>query len=75
MIQIIFKDLENDDIHGGILLDDGDVICGCCGGLFEADEKGETWDLIEKFDNWIDLDETICGDVLDEYEDDDEDSD
>lgn len=40
--QIMFKDLDGEDKHGGILLDNEDVICGCCGGIFEADEKGET---------------------------------
>ena len=54
-------DLENECIHGAILLDNGDAICGCCGGLLEADEEGETWDIIEKYPDWIDLDEEITG--------------
>lgn len=58
MKQIKFKDLENDTIHGGIMLDNGDAICGCCGGLFEADERGETWELIQTFD-WVDIDKAI----------------
>ena len=64
MKQVIFKDIENNVIHGGILLDSGDIICGCCGGLLEADEENETWELIDTYDDWIDLDETICGDEL-----------
>ena len=61
--QIMFRDLENNVKHGGIQLDNGDVICGCCGGLFEADEQGTTWELIKDFDDfWVDLDEEICGD-------------
>lgn len=56
--QIKFVDLENNSTHGGIMTDDGNVICGCCGGLFEGDEKGTTWDLIEEVD-WVSLDETI----------------
>ena len=31
--QVIFRDKFEDDIHAGILLDDGNVICGCCGGF------------------------------------------
>ena len=68
--QIKFKDLENNVIHGGILLDDGNVICGCCGGLLEGIEEGETWKALEVFDTWENLDEAICGDEL--YEDDEE---
>jgi hypothetical protein len=58
MKQIEFVDKENNCTHGGILTDDGDVICGCCGGLFEADEKGTTWDLVREIE-WVNLDETI----------------
>lgn len=47
--QIMFKDLDGETVHGGILLDNGDVICGCCGGIFEANEKGETWELIKEY--------------------------
>ncbi len=74
MKQIMFKDIENESIHGGILLDNGDVICGCCGGLLKADEINQTWSNINTYDEWIDLDETICGDDLDYYEDENEDS-
>lgn len=62
--QIMFKDLDGEDKHGGILLDNGDVICGCCGGIFEADEKGETWELIKEYSDWINIDEEICGEDL-----------
>ena len=59
--QIMFKDLDGETVHGGILLDNGDVICGCCGGIFEANEKGETWELIKEYSDWLNLDEEICG--------------
>lgn len=71
MKQIKFKDFKDNAIHGGILLASGDAICGCCGGLLEANDN--SWKIIEKYDDWIDLDETICGD--DFYEDEDENSD
>lgn len=57
--QIKFVDLENNSTHGGILLDDGNVICGCCGGMFEKDEEGETWKLLELYKTWMSLDEVI----------------
>ena len=53
--QVHFVDLENDCTHAGILLDSGDVICGCCGGLFEADDRGEQWDVLNVLDDWQDL--------------------
>ena len=67
MKQVMFYDKENDVKHGGILTDDGDIICGCCGGLIPADEIGDDCDhqILEIFDDWVDLDEEICGDSLD----------
>lgn len=62
MKQIKFHDIENDTVNGGIMLDNGDVVCGCCGGLLPADEMDETWELIEAYDYWVDLTETIIGD-------------
>lgn len=57
--QIKFVDLENNTTHGGILLDNGDVICGCCGGLFEKAEEGETWKVDEIYDAWMNIDKAI----------------
>lgn len=64
MKQIKFYDKEADIVHGGILTDDGDIICGCCGGLIPGDEVGEFEDhvIIKEYDAWIDLDEAIIGD-------------
>jgi hypothetical protein len=62
MKQIKFLDVKNAVYHGGILLDDGSVICGCCGGLLEADEKDETWKIEKIYKNWVNLDKEICGD-------------
>lgn len=66
MKQVMFYDKENDMKHGGILTDDGDIICGCCGGLIPCDEIGDDEDCTHKilkvFDFWVNLDEEICGD-------------
>ena len=70
MKQVKIKDLENanarDSVHGGIMLDDGSVICGCCGGICPADERGETWELIEEYEDWVNLDCEILGDDFSE---------
>ena len=67
MKQVMFKDLESEEIHGGIMTDEGDVICGCCGGLIEADElEGDdrTHEILKVFPYWVDLDEAIIGDEI-----------
>lgn len=72
MKQVMFYDKENDVKHGGILTDDGDIICGCCGGLIPNDEIGPEWDheILKVYDTWVNLDEEICGD--DYFEDEEE---
>ncbi len=59
--QIRFFDRENKVEHGGILLDNGDVICGCCGGLIEADEFEHDNVVLEEYEDWVSLDEEIIG--------------
>ena len=63
MKQIKFKDKENNEIHGGIMMNDGSILCGCCGGLITADEVGEngTHEIIEVFNTWVNLDDEILG--------------
>ena len=59
-----FKDtIENDsEIHFGILLDDGDVICMCCGGTVENGD----YEIVQEFsqDMWYYADNTL----LNEFE-------
>lgn len=64
MKQIKFYDIENDCVHGGIEMDDGNVVCGCCGGVLEKDEEGVIWKKITEYNYWVDLTEEICGDDL-----------
>ena len=51
-MQIMFLDMKDKSRmkFGGIMLDDGNLICACCGGLFEKDDQGETWDILEEYD-------------------------
>ena len=41
--QVKFKEFGGGNEIGGIMLDNGDVVCGCCGSIFPVDEKGKTW--------------------------------
>jgi len=69
MKQCKFLDKENHEVHGGIIDDEGNIICGCCGGLIEADEIGDDEDathrILEVYDTWVDLSSEICGDDID----------
>ena len=57
MKQIKFRDKENDDILGGILLDDGNVLCGECGSVLERDDV----EILDEYLHWVDISETIIG--------------
>ena len=56
MRMVKFKDLANDNVFGGILLDDDNIICGCCGGLIEKDDPDV--EIIEEL-KWIDISNEI----------------
>lgn len=67
--RVIAPDLMNEDednIYGGIgeyaCIEDEEilvrVICGCCGGEFDPDKI----EVLDKYDDWMDLTETIVGD-------------
>ena len=58
MKQIKFHEVGEDIEIGGILLDDGSIVCGCCGSLFEPEDV----EIIKEYENWIDLSEEIKGD-------------
>jgi len=56
--QVKFKDFEQ-DIYGGIIIDNEYIICGCCGGVFEVEEIGKE---NIKILPWVSLDIEILGD-------------
>ena len=81
MKQVMFKDLDNGEYHGGILTDDKGIICGCCGGIIPGDEvvwrkptqkdleEGASAQVVKVYDLWVNLDEEICGDDIFEARD------
>ena len=58
MKQIKFHEVGEDIEIGGILLDDGNIVCGCCGSLFEPEDV----EIIKEYESWINLSEEIKGD-------------
>ena len=58
MEMVKFKDLESNTILGGILTDEGNIICGCCGGLIEKDDS--EFEIVEILP-WIDISDEILG--------------
>ena len=62
--QVMVLDLENMEVHGGILIDTGDIICGCCGGIIEKDEVIKLSDLRNEYDPEISNSATNAQDEL-----------
>ena len=60
--QVKFLDKESGCVLGGILIDNTKLICGCCGSVFDLTEEDCDVELIEIYDWWVDLTETIVGD-------------
>lgn len=65
MRQVKFMDSDG-AIYGGILLEDGSIICGCCGGVFPSDdigkiEEGAEAEIVEAYDYWVNISDTIIG--------------
>ena len=66
-IQVLFS--YNDDIDGyvqaGIQLDNGTVVCACCGAEFDQDEV----EIIEEREIWTDFEDAIVDDDWSEESD------
>lgn len=59
MKQCKFYDVANETYLGGILTEDNEIICGCCGGKIYLDN--EQYEIIEIYPNWVDLTDEIIG--------------
>ena len=63
--QVKFWDYDNHEWNYGIAYGD-EIICGCCGGIFEIDEvieygKDEVQMPIHECKSWVDLSNEIYG--------------
>ena len=64
--QVKFRDVDGDHYIGGIAYRN-EIICGCCGGIFDISEIYEfaptdlKEDPIVVYDNWVDISNEICG--------------
>lgn len=54
--QVKFQDNDG-TIFGGLLMDNGYLICGECGSILEPDD----FTILEEYDMWVDLSDTIIG--------------
>lgn len=68
--QVIFWDAAEKDYVGGIAYHD-EVICGCCGGVFEIkdlldDAEEDGVQAIYEYKYWVDLSAEIEGDAYPE---------
>ena len=70
--QIKFYDSENEVEHGGIILDDGNILCACCGSIIEKDEVSIT--KVKEPSNYLkelygsNDNQTVTAEILQEYE-------
>lgn len=61
--QVLFKSDYSDGVQAGIQEDNGNIICACCGGVFEAEETT----ILREFDYWANFSECIGEPDLIEY--------
>ena len=55
IVQVIFRDEEN-NLCAEIRLDDGRILCGCCGGIFRPEEIT----IVKVFHDWEDISNAIA---------------
>lgn len=67
MKQIIFKDLEEGTTQAGFLMDDGTVVCGCCGEEYTGSEKGIKYEILKTSEYWADIQVAILVDNQELY--------
>ena len=59
--QVKFRDTINDEVFGGIMLEDGSIICGCCGYVISSALVGDAYRIVEEYSEWVDLSKEITG--------------
>lgn len=61
--QVLFKSKLSNGVQAGIQDDTGNVICACCGGVYEDEEIT----ILHEFNYWVDFSEEIGEPDLSEY--------
>ena len=56
--QVKVRFIADDRVVGGILLTNGTLICGCCGGIVE---DSDDYEIVEEYKNWVNISESIIG--------------
>lgn len=60
--QVKFQDTIYGKVFGGIMLEDGNIICGCCGDVISPTLlDGSVYRVLEVYSEWVDLCEEIIG--------------
>lgn len=60
--QIRFLDLVDGRVYGGIMLEDGSIVCGCCGTIISPTlVGGSVYRVLEVYSEWVDLSKEIIG--------------
>lgn len=54
--QVLFRDEEN-NLCAGIRLEDGRILCGCCGGILEPEEVT----IVKVFSGWVNISDAVAG--------------
>ena len=57
-VKVHFVDDDDDCFVGGILLPNGILICGNCGGLIE---DSDDYEIVEEYKTWVDVSEFVIG--------------
>lgn len=59
--QVLFADIDS-PIHYGLLTEDGNIICLCCGGIIEP----EDYKIVKVYPDWLNLDSVVEDEIADE---------
>lgn len=60
--QVMFQDTVYGKVFGGIMLEDGSIICGCCGDIISPTLlDGSVYRVLVVYSEWVDLSKEIIG--------------
>ena len=66
---VVFADYH--EVHNakrhGILCPNGDMICTCCGHVYDKKDRGIAWDIVKQYSKWRNLSTEVAY-IYDEVE-------